>query len=60
MSSTPIFDHIRAEHLKVANAAYSQGRIAERNAILAILKKQSRPTQQLLTLIKVLELRDTK
>jgi len=58
--STPIFNQVREEHMSVAKAAYSQGKIAERMEILALLEKQSHKTKQLLSLIEVLKLRDSR
>lgn len=58
--STPIFNQVREEHMNVAKAAFSQGKIAERMEILALLEKQSHKTKQLLSLIEVLKLRDSR
>lgn len=55
MSGTPIFDSVRREFIDVANAGFSQGRIAERQEIVALVKAIPRPGQQIKTLLKKLE-----
>jgi len=55
MSGTPLFDSVRAELLPVYNAAHSSGRIQERQDILKVLRKITRPGKQVEMLIKKLE-----
>lgn len=55
MSETPIFDSVRAEWRSVADAAFRQGGIAERQRLLKLLREIPRPGQQVKTFIEKLE-----